>query len=88
MHPAQVEEKPPAVRPYSRLKIQSSGSEVAKPQRRNTESVAPMVAKPMTEVTCKRSVRLPIMTVPKTDIVLKSANVTVPPTEDSPMARA
>ena len=49
--PDQMAEKPPAKKPYVAAKVMRSGSLVAKPQSRKTESVAPAVEIAITVVT-------------------------------------
>lgn len=70
------------------LNKQSKGRDTDKPHNIRTENAAPILAMKMTEVTCSLSVRLPMITVPKTDVALKSATVTVPATADRPSERA
>lgn len=70
------------------LNKHSKGRDADKPHTTKTENVAPILAMNMTEVTCILSVRLPMITVPKTDVALKSATVTVPATADRPSERA
>ena len=68
--------------------MQSSGNDAARPHKRKTERVAPMVEIRITFVTCILSTRLPRRTWPNTEVALKSITVIVPAREDRPIDRA
>ena len=64
------------------------GKLAARPQNRNTDSVAPSVEIRMTVVTWNLSIKVPKMIAPKTDVVLNKATVSVPDIDDNPNIRA
>ena len=83
-----VIEKPPAKRPYMRLKMHKRGKLAVKPHNRNSYRVDPRVEIKTTVVTWSLSTKAPKMIPPKTDVVLSKATASVPDIEGSPSARA
>ena len=65
--------------------MHSIGREEARPQRRNTLAVAPILEIRMTVVTCNLSIKLPSSTAPNTAAVFESDKIRVDATEESPM---